>query len=78
MSDHATCMYEGCNRPSEVILELGKSQIWLCREHFNQLAYRMLRAAERRGTVSLKDLRVVETGNGKIRILIKRVKSVKK
>ncbi len=72
MSDHAICMYEKCNRPSQVIIEMGKTQIWLCREHFSQLAYRMARAAENRGTVTLKDLRVVYTNDGKIRIFIKR------
>ncbi|GEM_PF-1268886 len=72
MSDHAICMYDKCSRPSQVIIETGKMQIWLCREHFSQLAYRMARAAENRGSVSLRDLRVVEAGDGKIRIFIRR------
>ncbi len=67
-------MYVGCEKPSQIILELSGKQVWLCREHFSQLAYRMVRAAEKRGSISLRDLYVVEAGEGKIRILIKRKK----
>jgi len=72
VSEHSICMYERCNRPSEIILEIGKKQVWLCREHFNQLVYRMSRAAERRGRVSFRDLNVIDVSEGKIRILIRR------
>ena len=74
MSSAIQCMYDRCTKQSQYILEVKKKQVWLCRDHFNQLAYRMVKAAERRGGVSIKDLEIIETSNGKIKLVIRRVK----
>ncbi len=72
--DPQNCMIEECTRQAELVLEVGENLIYLCRPHFTQLIARMSRVAERRGSVSLRSLKVERIGNGKVKLVIKRTK----
>lgn len=75
VDDPQNCMLENCTRHAEIMLEVGDQIIYLCRPHFSQLVSRMMKAAERRGSISPRSLRVEKLGDGKVKISIKRVKS---
>lgn len=65
-------MWEGCEKVSEVIVDLQGRQLVLCRGHFSQLVRRMARVAETRGSVSLGSLKIEKAGEGKVKLLIRR------
>ncbi|MEZ0345515.1 MAG: hypothetical protein ABWK01_03110 [Infirmifilum sp.] len=72
--DPQNCMLEGCVRPAEIMLEVGGQVLYLCRLHFSQLVSRMERAAERRGSISPRSLKVEKLNDGKVKISIRRSK----
>lgn len=66
------CMIEGCTRSPSIAIELSGKVIYLCSSHFTQLVSRMARAAERRGLVSTRSLKVERINEKKVRVTIKR------
>ncbi len=78
VDDPQNCMMENCTRHAEIMLEVGGQVIYLCRPHFSQLVSRMEKAAERRGSISPRSLKIEKLNDGKIRVRIARARAGKR
>ncbi len=72
LDEAGTCMWEGCTRPTEIVLGSGKASLALCREHFKDLVRRLSRVAQSRGRAALSSLRVRKLPGGKVRLAVRR------
>lgn len=72
ISDVQTCMWENCSHQPDIILETGRLSLALCREHFATIVKRLARAAETRGSITSRALKIEKLPDSRVRLTIRR------